>query len=490
MKRKLLKSLLIACLLLFLLSLFLPSSASASTIITVTTTTDVIATDGQCSLREAVIAANTDTGTGDCPAGSGSDTINFSPSLSTPAIFKLTLTGANEENAATGDLDLTGILTIQGTQVDQIIIDGNGTDRVFEIRPGATIIISGVTITNGDPGSGASGGGIIVTGGTPRAKLTLVDSTVSKNTAANGGGIQNLGNGANSIIQNTQISSNVAMIAGGGISNSGVLTLLNSTLNQNQARTGGGIDHSGFSLNLTNVTISNNNASDDGGGIYNRADAILLNVTLAGNTANGPDTGGNIFNDTASLSIKNSILANSDVDGNCFNSEGIINSQGNNLDSGSTCSFAGTGDLVNTDPLLGSLQNNGGGTMTRALQTGSPAIDHGNNTGCPQTDQRGYVRPADGDGNGTVVCDIGAYEYDGAPPTSTDTPTATLTNQPPETLTPTLTPGAAITDTPTPVISTGTPSSTPTPTSPVPPCSSAALVFVVLFLLAQLRLRQ
>jgi len=485
MKRKSLKSLFIASL--FLLSLFFPSSASASTIITVTTTTDVIADDGQCSLREAVIAANTDTGTGGCPAGSGSDTINFSPALSIPAIFKLTLTGANEDNAATGDLDLIGILIIQGTKADKIIIDGNDTDRVFEIRPGATIIISGVTISNGNPGSGANGGGIMVTGGTPRAKLTLVDSTVSNNTSTNGGGIQNLGNGASTIIENTQISSNSAATAGGGVSNTGVLTLLNSTLNQNQARTGGGIDHSGFSLNLTNVTISNNIASDDGGGIYNRADALLLNVTLAGNTTNNPDTGGSIFNDTASLSIKNSIVADSNGNGNCFNSEGFINSQGHNLESANTCGFTATGDLVNTNPLLDILQDNGGSTFTHALLNGSRAIDGGDNTGCPKTDQRDYSRPADGDGNGTVVCDIGAYELDGIPATPTATATSTPISQPVDTLTPTLTPTPNATDTPVHSVTPSTALPTSTPLPPTAPCSGAGLALAVFLLLTRLR---
>ena len=234
---------------------------------------------------------------------------------------------------------------------------------------------------------------------------------------------------------------------------------------------------------MSNDTVTQNVASDNGGGLYNRDAATLVNITLSGNTANGPDTGGNIFNDTASLSIKNSIVANSDSDGNCFNSEGFLNSQGHNLDDGDTCGFTNAGDLINADPLLGNLQDNGGGTFTHALLTGSPAIDHGNPADCPKTDQRGYARPADGDENGTFVCDIGAFELDGISPTLTPSP------QPVETLTPTLTPAPIVTDTPTPTATStpGTPS--PTPVPQIPPCSSATLVLVALFSLALLRFR-
>ena len=118
--------------------LLMPQTAYAAGTITVNNITDLLADDGQCSLREAVIAANTDTATGGCPAGNGADVIVFDSALSTPAVFTLTLTGANEDNAETGDLDLTDILTIQGGNANQIIIDGNGTDRIFDIRPGAT----------------------------------------------------------------------------------------------------------------------------------------------------------------------------------------------------------------------------------------------------------------------------------------------------------------------------------------------------------------
>ena len=74
--------------------------------------------------------------------------------------------------------------------------------------------------------------------------------------------------------------------------------------------------------------------------------------------------------------------------------------------------YTGTGN-IDLDPLLGLLANNGGFTKTHALGEGSPAIDVGNPdpVTCPSTDQRRHLRPLDGNGDGTAICDMGAYEY-------------------------------------------------------------------------------
>lgn len=86
---------------------------TAAGTIVVTTTLDAISNDGLCSLREAVIAANTNAESSNCPAGSpGEDTIVFDASISLPAVFTLTLTGQNENYAASGDLDVRESLII------------------------------------------------------------------------------------------------------------------------------------------------------------------------------------------------------------------------------------------------------------------------------------------------------------------------------------------------------------------------------------------
>ena len=160
-------------------------SRPAGTAITVDTTGDVISTDGFCSLREAVVASNLDSPFSDCPAGNGADTILFSTALPLPVIVGLAIAGTGEDAALTGDLDLTGSLTISATA--PVVVDGNGLDRVFEIRPGSRVTIRGLTVQNGDPGAGADGGGVAVDS---TAVLTLAHSSVISNTAQTGGGIK------------------------------------------------------------------------------------------------------------------------------------------------------------------------------------------------------------------------------------------------------------------------------------------------------------
>ena len=432
------------CLLVLFIAAFnlLQTRADAATF-TVTKTADT--NDGSCdaadcSLREAIVAANTnaDTDTVSLPAGT----------------YTLSIPGKVEEAAATGDLDITKDLTITGDGAATTIIDGNAIDRVFDIKLSARAVLNGVTIKNGNPGANSGGG--IHTGGS--ATLTMNNCIISGNkTSADGGGIYNEGPLiiTNSIIDlnsssargggiknddtvtltNVTISNNSSTSAGGGVDTGADLVFTNVTINGNSARLeGGGINlNGGTGATLTNVTITGNTSKGSGGGIFlsNGFTADLLNVTITNNTAdsdgdNVAEEGGGIFIASGGiLNIKNTIIANNTDNStgagaiiypDCSNA-GTFNSQGHNLIGNNTgCPFTSqTGDNVGTSasPInanLASLGNNGGGIQTILLLAGSPAIDAGDNTGCPATDERGFARPADGNGDGIAVCDIGAVE--------------------------------------------------------------------------------
>ena len=156
---------------------------------------------------------------------------------------------------------------------------------------------------------------------------------------------------------------------------------------------------------IRNSTLSGNASEAFGGAIIAGTPMTVSNTTIVGNSAGL--AGGAITGD--GIALRNTIVAGNTApaDPNCT---GPVLSLGHNLESGTDCGFVAAGDLAGVDPLLGPLQNNGGFTPTHALLAGSPAIDAGDPTDCPARDQRGFVRPADGDGTGAAVCDIGAVE--------------------------------------------------------------------------------
>jgi len=123
-----------------------PPAAEAANLSVNDTSDSLVAGDGKCTLREAIINANTDSDTtsGDCAAGSGADVIDLPMGT-----YTLSVTGSGEDASFTGDLDITDDLTITGAGWATTIIDGGGIDRVFHILSGATTEISGVTIRNG-----------------------------------------------------------------------------------------------------------------------------------------------------------------------------------------------------------------------------------------------------------------------------------------------------------------------------------------------------
>lgn len=267
--------------------------------------------------------------------------------------------------------------------------------------------------------------------------MTVSGSVFSNNTGNNGGALSNYGN---LTVDRSVIADNSGWF-GGGMVNWGVLKLSNSTISGNYAgsSSGGGIANMS-TLTVTNSTFALNSANlayDSGGGaINNGGTAKIVNSTFYRNSAyrGGAYLGeyGQIINSTfldnsAKLQasaieagfetvVKNSIVSGHSSVSNCYT---IIGDGGHNIDNGASCGFFNNYSRSNTDPklALAGLQNNGGPTMTIALQARSPAIDAAANQGCPATDQRGIRRPQDSNGDGKIFCDIGAYEVKATTPT-------------------------------------------------------------------------
>jgi hypothetical protein len=326
------------------------------------------------------------------------------------------------------NLNINVSLKLIGSGASTTTIDGGGVNTVVTISIGsANVVLSKFTIRNGNNNAG---GGIANHG-----TLTINDSTVSGNQASGGpfslcggGGIQN--EGGTLTINTSTIDSNRARV-GGGICNAGTLTLNGSTLSGNSAGpksycdsagVGGGIENFSGALVINDSTLTGNTASSSfgdhcsypayGGGIsYHGGGVTINNSTISNNSIQGEHGGfgGGIY---GTATLQNSIVADNVQGGNCYG--GGLTSKGYNLSSDNTCNFSGPGDLNNTGPLLGPLQNNGGPTQTQALLPGSPAIDAGNPNGCTdgsghllKTDQRGAPRPNKEDTGG---CDMGAFE--------------------------------------------------------------------------------
>ena len=388
-----------------------------------------------CSLRGAIIKAN--------------QTANRSPDASGDLIYlpagtyTLTIGGFLENAAATGDLDITEDLQIEGLN-SGATIDGNSIDRVFHVLNGAHLQAKNLTITGGTtlgvPDSG--GGGIMNEAGT----LTLTDCTVTGNsTHLDGGGIFN-GPSCSSSTNLTTISFNHADRDGGGIYNANSISFYNSIIGGSNTAlgNGGGLFTDGSAF-LTRTTILANETSNGtgpdshGAGIFNTDYLELVNCSLVNNWAHD-DEGGAIYNDgnlnltyvslrdnfaisgpaIATGSGAHTTLSSTLIVGFCTNGGGTITSVGRSLESPSnTCSLTGPFDQVNITDAMTEVEDFGAGT-TIALMQGSPAIDQGDTATCPDTDQRHVDRPINGDGSPFAYCDIGAYEYHPGQPLFSD----------------------------------------------------------------------
>ncbi len=251
------------------------------------------------------------------------------------------------------------------------------------------------------------------------APVHLNNSTVANNQALNwGGGMASAF--SQYALNGCTFSGNAAGVLGGGIGTLvSIGSLVNCTINGNRLTypdMPGGFDALLAPLDTGEDGAIDGDAplppiSDAGGGMGMIVGIAIFECNTIANNTTGSDIdsyGGGLFSSRASLGVfVNTIVANNTAvqagSGNCLN-RGTFISFGHNIDSLNECGFNAAGDQVNTNPLLGPLQNNGGPTLTCAVGYDSPAFNRGDNGNAPATDQRGVARPQ------AAFCTIGAYE--------------------------------------------------------------------------------
>ncbi|HPO59316.1 MAG TPA: CSLREA domain-containing protein, partial [Anaerolineaceae bacterium] len=211
-----------------------PAAAQAGVEIPVTTTADVIADDSACSLREAVLAANSDSPVGGCPAGSGADTI-----LLPAGTYTLALPGRTEDDGRTGDLDIHADLTLRGAGADLTVIDGARLDRILQVHAGQ-VLIAGLALTNGQAGEHSQEerepGGAVHNAGTLTLEDVLVTRNFNENMLGYAGGLFN--SGSLTLLRSRVVDNWTEHEGGGGgIWNEGELLVEDSLLDQNHSYT-------------------------------------------------------------------------------------------------------------------------------------------------------------------------------------------------------------------------------------------------------------
>ncbi|HEX5989702.1 MAG TPA: choice-of-anchor Q domain-containing protein [Solirubrobacterales bacterium] len=382
------------------LALVVPAANAAT--FTVNTTADTSVPGGctsepACSLRDAVLAANSSPDPEDVvvvPAG------NY------------LLSGGE---LATGS---EGTITIRGAGARKTVIDAQGASRVLNLGAQRNVV-EGLTVTGGNtnpmlggevPGDG---GGVLAY---EAEEAVLQGVNVTGNLASqNGAGVSAPPEGvnrtvlsiANSTIANNRVTGGAVEGLGGGIYALGKLSLVNSTVTGNSAESSGLVVQGG------GVLLAIDPAGAEG------SEGTVVNSTIAGNSVGATGVGGGLavynpeptLGGSATLLVKNTIVAgNSGPAGESDCAPVAVVTSDHNISGDASCMFTDAGSKQNTNPLLGGPANNGGETDTLALQAGSRAIDAGTNDGCPPSDQRGVSRP-----QGTA-CDIGAFELVPAPP--------------------------------------------------------------------------
>ncbi|MDZ5622522.1 right-handed parallel beta-helix repeat-containing protein [Nocardioides sp. HM23] len=331
---------------------------------------------------------------------------------------------ATDEGGGLSLHNLGDIEIVDTTITNNHAFDGGGLENSAHEVTFRRVTISGNRAAE-------AGGGIY---NTSSGEFHINDSTIRGNTAQIGGGLANAPDQA-IIVRGSLFLNNTARIGTPGE---------DGELPEEAGRGGGIMSFADGDSLYENTTISGNKAAVAGGGLFHDADGELrlVHMTIWRNSA---PTGGGIGvveSDfvppvppaaNSAVILKNSIVGGSVKGGNC---DWYVRSEGGNLETGekNTCFLAVTAETAESpielgvrdrrgDPQLLAIADNGGPTLTHALQYGSLAIDSSKKP-CSTVDQRGIVRPQNG------RCDAGAYEYVGDPPVTDNQPPETEFNYP------------------------------------------------------------
>jgi hypothetical protein len=364
-----------------------------------------------CSLVDAIEAANTGVAVGGSPAGNQGAVLRLP--VQSDFRFSTAVEGSNALPIVRRSVTIRG----EGSHLrrDPALPCPGGPDlRLLEVADGGILALEDVDVTDGCVTS-VPGGGVLVEGGT----LVLRRATIAGNTAGGFGGGVAVEDG-HLLAFDSVISANIAASRGGGLAvagNPGWLQVERSTFAGNAAANGGGLSiASGGFASILQSTFSDNEATAGGGGLELDAAAAGLaidRVTIAGNSA----AEGSGFRLAAGRAHLHGTVIGDGLDGaDCSAAAGVLGASGSNLDTDGSCAaLAGTAVSTVVSLGLAPLTDQGGPTPTRLPLSGSPTLDA--ETDCTtrggarlSTDQRGFPRPTDDDGDGEAACDLGAVE--------------------------------------------------------------------------------
>ncbi len=274
-----------------------PQSVQAAGITVNSLADATVAGNSACTLREAINNANnnSDSTGGDCPAGSGADTITFN--VNGTITLGSTLP------------DITSAMTIDGTG-QTVAVSGNNTVKVFHIAAGGNLTLNSLTIQNGNAGPfyGNRGGAVF----NELGALIATNVTFSGNTANQGGAIYSDYTSTLTTLTNSTFTGNSGDEGAAVYAFNTLITMTNDVFTSNSATYGGGALYNWGTMNVSGSTFTGNSASTNGGGIYNYGTITITNSTLSGNTS---ASGGGFYNYSSTVTVNNSTISGNTATG-------------------------------------------------------------------------------------------------------------------------------------------------------------------------------